>query len=181
MRTTLLSLLSPLMALVLAAHPAAQNGEAGFGDARTRELAELGRLPTSHDVVVRDIVNYRRHRLPLPRADEDVALDLRFDRSFANPGDRVVLQVGYTTRSEGDRAFVQPVSIALVVDCSGSMSERGKMDQVKRGLCAFVQRLRNDDEVELIAFSTEARVVAERRPRGRDPRLAAGPDRRPAT
>src|SRR4030095_12035045 len=36
-------------------------------------------------------------------------------------------------------------------------------------LCAFVQRLRNDDEVELIAFSPEARVVAERRPRGRDP------------
>jgi len=170
MRTTLLPLLSPLLALVLAAHAAAQNPAGStFGHTRTHDLAELGRLPTSHDVVVRDIVNYRQHQLPLPRADRDVALDLRFDRSFANPGDRVVLQVGYTTRPEGDRAFVQPVSIALVVDCSGSMSERGKMDQVKRGLYAFVQRLRADDEVELISFSTEARVVAERRPRGRDP------------
>src|SRR5262245_7988000 len=174
MRTPLLPLTSPLLALALAAHTAAQAAQPEFGHARARELADLGRLPTTHDVVVRNIVNYRRHQLPLPRADEDVALDLRFDRSFASPENRVVLQVGYTTRAEGDRAFVQPVSVALVVDCSGSMAERGKMDQVKRGLCAFVQQLRNDDEVELIAFSNDARTVAERRPCGRDRRWLLG-------
>ncbi|HEX6813837.1 MAG TPA: VWA domain-containing protein [Planctomycetota bacterium] len=181
MRTPLLPFTPALLALALAVHPAAQEAMPNFGHARARELAELGRLPTTHDVVVRDIVNYHRHRLPLPRADEDVSLDLRFDRSFATPEDRVVLQVGYTTRAEGNRAFVQPASIALVVDCSGSMAERGKMDQVKRGLCAFVQQLRNDDEVELIAFSSDARTVAERRPCGRDRRwlLCAIDDLRP--
>jgi Mg-chelatase subunit ChlD len=161
---------APLLLLTLAASPAAQDAGPSFGHARTRELAELGRLPTTHDVVVRDIVNYHRHRLPLPKADHDVALEVRFDRGAAGFEDTVLLQVGYTTRSEADRAFVQPVSIALVVDCSGSMRERGKMDQVKRGLCAFVQKLRDDDEVELITFANEARVAAERRAVGRDRR-----------
>ena len=161
---------APLLLLTLAGSPAAQDGGSTFGQARARELAELGRLPTTHDVVVRDIVNYHRHRLPLPKADRDVALEVRFDRGAAGADDTVLLQVGYTTRPEGDRAFVPYVSVALVVDCSGSMRERGKMDQVKRGLCAFVERLRNDDEVELITFSTAAQVVAERRPVGKDRR-----------
>lgn len=165
MRTTLLPLTSPLLALALAAHTAAQNAMPEFGHSRARELAELGRLPTSHDVVVRDIVNYHQHRLPLPRADREVALDVRFDRSSAGDSDSVVLQVGYTTRPEGDRALAAPASVALVVDCSGSMQERGKMDQVKRGLREFVRHLRDDDEVALIAFSNEARVVASRRAR----------------
>lgn len=146
----------------LASPVAAQAGQDTFGQARARELAELGVLPTARDVVVRDIVNYRRHGLPLPRADQDLALDVRFDRSFASGDDLVALQIGYSTRPEGDRAFAPPCSVALVVDCSGSMQERGKMDQVKVGLREFVRHLRQDDEVALVAFSTEARLVAGR-------------------
>jgi len=157
----------PLLLLTLAGSPAAQNPAGStFGHARARELAELGRLPTSRDVVVRDLVNYHHHLLPMPRADKDVALDLRFDRSCAGEGDTVVLQVGYTTRPEGDRAFAAPCTVALVVDCSGSMNERGKMDQVRAGLREFVRHLRPDDQVALVAFSTDARVVATRRARG---------------
>src|SRR5512134_4002535 len=116
-------LISALLVTAFAASAHAQAGESSFGHARSRELAELGLLPAARDVVVRDIVNYHRHRLPLPRADGNVALDVRFDRSSAGDSDTVVLQVGYTTRPEGDRAFAAPASVALVVDCSGSMQE----------------------------------------------------------
>jgi len=164
MRTNFLSVAFPLLAMALASEPAAQAGQSDFGQARPRELAELGILPAARDVVVRDIVNYHRHQLPLPRADQAVALDLRFDRSSCRSGDTVVLQVGYTTQPQGDRTFAPPCSVALVVDCSGSMSERGKMDQVRAGLREFAARLRPDDEVALVAFSTEARVVVGLRP-----------------
>jgi uncharacterized protein YegL len=143
-----------------------QDAQSNFGHARARELAELGRLPTAHDIVVRDMVNYHHHQLPLPRADQDVALDLRFDRSYGDSEREVVLQVGYTTRPQGDRTFAPPCTVALVVDCSGSMQERGKMDQVKQGLREFAGTLRPEDEVALVAFSTEARVLARRRPYG---------------
>lgn len=164
MRTHLPLPAHPLLALALAGAAAAQAATPTFGHARARELAELGRLPTARDIVVCDIVNYHRHRLPLPRADQDVALDLRFDRSFAGAGETVALQIGYTTRPQGDRTLSPPCSVALVVDCSGSMRERGKMDQVKAGLREFASRLRADDEVALVQFADDARVVRSLRP-----------------
>lgn len=153
-------------AVLLAGIANAQSADSSFGHARARELAELGRLPSARDIVVRHLVNYHRHRLPLPHAGQDVALDVRFDRGTAAPGDEVWLQVGYTTAPQGDRALATPCAVALVVDVSGSMQEAGKMTAVKQGLRAFAGRLRADDEVALVTFSTEAQVVQRRRLRG---------------
>lgn len=144
----------------------AQAAVSQFGLARSRELAELGQLPQSRDVVVRDLLNYHRHRLPLPTAGQDVALEARFDCASAGPGDDVWLQVGYTTAPLGDRSLAPACAVALVVDCSGSMAGAEKMAAVQRGLHAFVDRLRSDDEVALVTFSSEARLAAPRRRRG---------------
>lgn len=154
------------LATLLSAPCSAQAAVSQFGMARSRELAELGQLPASRDVVVRDLLNYHRHRLPLPTADRDVALDLRFDRATAGPGEEVWLQLGYTTAPLGDRSLAPACAVALVVDCSGSMAGAEKMTAVKSGLRAFVDRLRADDEVTLITFSTDARVAAPRQRRG---------------
>ena len=154
------------LATLRAAPLAAQDAVSQFGMARTRELAELGQLPSRRDVVVRDLLNYHRHRLPLPTAGRDVALELRFDRADAKVGDDVWLQVGYTTAPLGDRSLAPACAVALVVDCSGSMAGAEKMTAVKTGLRAFVDRLRADDEVTLVTFSTEARIAAPRQRRG---------------
>lgn len=154
------------LGLCLADLAPAQAGTSTFGHARARELAELGRLPSAREVVVRDLVNYHRHRLPLPTVDQDVALDVRLDRRPANDGHEVWLQVGYTTAPQGDRALAAPCAVALVVDCSGSMAEAGKMTAVQAGLRAFADRLRADDEVALVTFSTDAQLVEGRRRRG---------------
>tara|TARA_R110002096_G_scaffold121528_23_gene263203 strand:- start:1246 stop:2658 length:1413 start_codon:yes stop_codon:yes gene_type:complete len=144
----------------------AQAGQSTFGHARARELAALGKLPTSSDIVVRDIVNYRRHLLPLPTANDTVSLDVRSDRGGAGAGGELWLQVGYATRSEGDRALSPPCAVTLVVDCSGSMQERGKMSRVHDGLRAFVDRMRPNDQIAVVAFAKEARVVTPLRRRG---------------
>lgn len=155
-----------LSLLLAAAGPRAQQAGSSFGHARTRELAELGKLPTARDVVVRDLVNYHRHRLPLPKDGEDVALDVRCDLQGRLQGQEVWLQVGYTTAPQGNRALAEPCAVALVIDVSGSMQEAGKMTAVKAGLRAFADKLRADDDVAVITFSTEAQVAAPRRARG---------------
>src|SRR5690606_40588087 len=53
---------------------AAQEGVSTMGHARTRHLADSGRLPEPRDVVVEDIVNYHRHRLPAPGAGSAVEI-----------------------------------------------------------------------------------------------------------
>lgn len=169
--------LSCLAPIALAAAAAGQDAMPNFGHARARELAELGKLPGAMDVVVRDLVNYHRHRLPLPTANHDVALDVRCDRATAGVGDEVWLQVGYTTAPQGDRSLARPSAVALVVDVSGSMADAGKLTAVQSGLRAFVDRLRADDEVALVTFSTEAELVQRRRPRGDGRWLHAAIDR----
>lgn len=154
----------------------AQAAQSTFGHARARRLADLGKLPTAHDVVARDIINYHRHRVPLPTAAAAVALELRFDVASATAGDEVWLQVGYATRSEGDRSLAPPCAVALVVDCSGSMREHGKLEQVRRGLQALVGQLRPDDQIALVRFSEQAEVVTALRPRGDGRWIAAAVD-----
>lgn len=51
----------------------------------------------------------------------------------------------------------QRVSLAVVVDCSGSMAG-AKMEQARRAARALVQRLGPDDELSLVAFSEAARA-----------------------
>jgi hypothetical protein len=152
-----------LLPLLFAPCLAAQDGHSQFGQARTRELAELGRLPTPLDVAVADIVDYHRHRLPLPRAGDSVAMDVRFGGAAVAPGGETILQIGFTTAPSGDRSDLPPLNLALVIDCSGSMADAGKMDAVKRGLLAFADRLRRDDQVALVTFSDEAQVLCARR------------------
>jgi uncharacterized protein YegL len=153
-----------LLPLLLAPCLAAQSVSPSAGHARTRELAELGKLPTPLDVAVADIVNYHRHRLPLPRAGEPVAMDVRFGGEAAVPGGEAMLQIGFTTAPSGDRQDLPPLNLALVIDCSGSMADAGKLDAVKRGLLAFADRLRRDDQVAIVTFSDEAQLLCPRRP-----------------
>lgn len=157
----------PVLLLTACLAPlAAQEAVDQFGMARARALAELGRLPSGRDVAVRDIVNYRRHLLPRPGAGEDVALAARAELVPSPTGDELWLAIGYATAPQGDRALAAPCAVALVVDCSGSMAEAGKLTAVQAGLRAFVGRLRADDEVALVTFASEAQVVAGRRARG---------------
>ncbi|MFO1078591.1 MAG: VWA domain-containing protein [Planctomycetota bacterium] len=115
-------------------------------------------LPTPIEVAVADIVNYHRHRLPLPRADEDVMPNLRFGNEVVAPGSEVVVQFGYTTAPSDDRADLPPLNLGIVIDRSGSMAEAGKLAAVKRALQAFVGRLRPADRVALVTYDNVAKV-----------------------
>lgn len=151
-----------LLTCCLAALPA-QDGQSSFGLARTRELAELGVLPRALEVAVADIVNYHRHRLPLPTSDRGVQLDLRAGNAQVTAGGNVILQFGYTTAPNDDRADLPPLNLSLVIDCSGSMAEAGKLAAVQKALGAFTTRLRSQDRVALVSYHQDAQLVAASR------------------
>ena len=55
--------------------------------------------------------------------------------------------------------FRRPVDMAVVIDASGSMSARGKIDYAKRAAKLIASEMNRDDTFSLIAFNDEATTV----------------------
>jgi len=53
----------------------------------------------------------------------------------------------------------KPLALTLAIDCSGSMAQAGGLERIQRGLLAFVEHLRAEDRVAIVAFGDQARVI----------------------
>lgn len=112
------------------------------------------------EVAIEEFVNYHRHRLPLPKAGQAVAMDVRWGNDEVSGGQRdAVLQIGFTTPSVGERTNLRPLNLALVIDKSGSMADGDKMSRVKESLRVMLEKLRDDDIVSITVFDTDAEVL----------------------
>ncbi len=122
----------------------------GMGRAGIRMSADQIRLE--------EFINYHKHDLPRPTDDQRVELDLRWDWLKK---DRAVLQVGIATPTECNlHEAMRPLNLVLVIDCSGSMAG-DRIDNVKKGILAFVEQFRPDDHVAIVAYNSTASVVLE--------------------
>jgi Mg-chelatase subunit ChlD len=112
------------------------------------------------EVAVEEFVNYHKHRLPLPKVGQGVAMDVRWGNDEVSRNQpEAVLQIGFTTAEVDERTDLRPLNLALVIDKSGSMSESDKMSRVKESLRAMIDKLRPDDVVSLVVFDSEAEVL----------------------
>lgn len=112
------------------------------------------------EVAVEEFINYHRHRLPLPKAGQAVAMDVRWGNDEISRNQReAVLQIGFTTPSVNERTNLRPLNLALVIDKSGSMADEDKMSRVKESLRTMLDKLREDDIVSIIVFDTDAQVL----------------------
>jgi hypothetical protein len=117
-------------------------------------------LPPAPDrIAVEEIVNYRRHLLPLPKSGQGVALDVRWGNNTFSPGQPAVLQVGLATAEFEDNSDLRPLNLALVIDHSGSMAASDKMVRVKQSLLTLIGRLRPNDIVSIVMFDDSAQIV----------------------
>jgi Mg-chelatase subunit ChlD len=130
-------------------------------------LAEAGYIPTSREVSVEQFINYHRHRLPLPKVGESVAMDTRWGNNVISPSQPyTVLQIGFTTAHANDRTDLRPLNLVLVIDKSGSMAEADKMVRVKEALLKMVGQLRPTDQVAIVVFDSNASVAMPSQPLG---------------
>lgn len=112
------------------------------------------------EVAVDEYVNYHKHRLPLPKVGQSVAMDTRWGNDEVSNSQReAVLQIGFTTAEVNERTDLRPLNLALVIDKSGSMAESDKMTRVKESLRTMLGKLRADDIVSIIIFDTDAQVL----------------------
>lgn len=143
--------------LAICSFGGAQDGHSTAGAAQTKYLSSLGILPRSRDVVVEDFINYPRHEIRRPKAGENVALEVRWDK--AGLYKEGVVQVGISTTLSNDKTQLRPLNLSLVIDKSGSMNGSNKMDRVKSALLAFASELRPTDTLSITTFDTGATVL----------------------
>lgn len=112
------------------------------------------------EVAVEEFVNYHRHRLPLPKSGQAVALDARWGNGEFSAAQReAVLQIGFTTAEVNERTDLRPLNLSLVIDKSGSMAESDKMSRVKESLRTMIGKLRPEDIISIVVFDTDAQVL----------------------
>ena len=119
------------------------------------------------EVAVEEFVNYHRHRLPLPKVGQAVAMDTRLGNDeYSRSQPEAVLQIGFATAAANDRRDLPPLNLSLVIDKSGSMADSDKMSRVKESLQTMIGKLRPEDIVSIVVFDTEANVLFPAAPIG---------------
>jgi len=112
------------------------------------------------EVAVEEFVNYHKHRLPLPKFGQAVAMDTRWGNGeFSSFQREAILQIGFTTAEVNERTDLRPLNLVFVIDKSGSMADADKMSRVKEGLQTMLTKLRPDDIVSIVTFDFGAQVL----------------------
>ncbi|GAA3226445.1 vWA domain-containing protein [Nonomuraea helvata] len=131
---------------------------ASYGYAR-RTLQE-GRWPAPAEIRPEEWVNAFRQDYAQPPDD---GFAVHVDGAKLPSRDEAVLRVGLQTRAS-DAAGRRPANLTFVVDVSGSMAETGRLDLVKSALLKLLDQLAPGDQVSIVSFSDEAKVLASMTP-----------------
>ncbi|MGQ0600571.1 MAG: YfbK domain-containing protein [Anaerolineales bacterium] len=122
-----------------------------------RKYVEEGNLPPAEAIRVEEFVNYFEQDYALPT---ELAFGLYADGApspFQSDG-AYILRFGVQGYDVAESQR-QPAALTFVIDTSGSMSQDNRLELVKQSLYLLVDRLRPDDTVAIVAYSSEARVV----------------------
>lgn len=138
-------------------------GAADFG--YVRALIADGRVPQPREVEPEGFFAEHVTPLPPPSCGKRICVQamLGVMDNLVNGTSCTMIQVGLNSPIVVDPASRPPLSLAVVVDVSGSMQSESKIDFVKRGLERLVSELNDDDRLALITYSDTVSVVAPMR------------------
>lgn len=124
---------------------------------RFRDAAVNGGYVDPSEVRTEEFINYFAQDYPTPERGLSVHLDAT--TIPFRPEHRLVrVGVASAPAHEETRAGAD---LALVVDCSGSMGDQGKMETTRSALRTLVTSLQPTDRVAIVCYSTDARVLLE--------------------
>ena len=122
-----------------------------------RRFLRDGNLPDAAAVRTEEFVNSFRSDDP-PPAEGTFALRAEgMPSRFGGPRYHL-LRLSVRAR-EVDPAQRKPARLTFVVDSSGSMEVENRLGLVKRALCLLIERLRPEDEIALVTYGTEGRLL----------------------
>ncbi|HND28808.1 MAG TPA: VWA domain-containing protein, partial [Myxococcota bacterium] len=123
--------------------------------------AEKGSIIQTNEVRPHELLNYFHFDTQAPTEGQ----------LFGVKGSAVADEKGKITLAFAVAGAVparRPLDLTLVLDRSGSMSDEGRMDYLKRGLLKMQEQLVEGDRVDMVVFDTEVCTPLENYVVGRD-------------
>ncbi len=129
-----------------------------------RRYVTDGNIPPQDAVRVEEFINYFEQDYPYPPARS--AFGIHIDGGptpFGETERYEMLRIGIQGYAvpEDER---KDVSLTFVIDVSGSMDMENRLELVKRSLELLVERLGRRDQVSIVVYGSDARVVLEPTP-----------------
>lgn len=124
-------------------------------------MAALGKgeWPESSKIRIEEFVNAFDYGDPLPGNDQKVACAIEQSiHPFLQQ--RNLLRVSMRTAAAG-RASETPLRLTLLLDNSGSMERYDRQQTVRRAFAMLAQQLTPNDQVTLISFARQPRLLAD--------------------
>lgn len=155
MKITLRAVVWFVLCMATVAPLAACGSAVDASRAYSRGAINSGMIAPADSVRIHEYLNHYEQRFPEP-TDQAVGLDLRLGNPhIPTSGGDVWIQIGLQAGRD-DAEERTPVNLALVLDVSGSMSDPQKMPYLKESLSVFLQELRPEDRVGIVAYNDEA-------------------------
>jgi Ca-activated chloride channel family protein len=135
------------------------SGSQDFGPFRA-ELA-AGRVPSPDLLDEAGFFAEHHGELPAPSCGEHVCLQsmLAVMGNLLDGSNCTMLQLGLNSPIAADADNRPPLSLAVVVDTSGSMAQESKIDFVRNGLGIMIDGLKDEDRFSLVTYDSEAVTV----------------------
>jgi Ca-activated chloride channel family protein len=122
-------------------------------------------IPREH-IRPHELLNYFSFETAPLQANNDFSVHAELE---AKPGEPGVYTLGLSVAGrELSKAERRNAALTFVVDRSGSMSDEGRMDYLKRGLLRMTSELKRGDLINLVVFDHEACSALENFVVGRD-------------
>ncbi len=126
-----------------------------------RNYINDGYLPPSDSVRVEEYINYFEQGYEFPPSHQAFSISIDGGPSPFSESERYsMLRVGLQGYEVPDRKR-KDVSLTFVIDVSGSMDMDNRLGLVKRSLELLVERLRREDQISIVVYGTDARVILE--------------------
>ncbi|MDX2051504.1 MAG: VWA domain-containing protein [Polyangiaceae bacterium] len=124
-----------------------------------------GIVPTSEALDAAGFFAEHHHELPPPSCGNRICLQpmLAVMGNLSDGANCTMLHLGLNSPIVADPAHRPPLSLAVVVDVSGSMSG-AKLEYVKQGLSVLIDKMRDGDRLALITYSDSATTIAPMAP-----------------
>ncbi|WP_020522674.1 vWA domain-containing protein [Catelliglobosispora koreensis] len=121
-----------------------------------------GGYPDPSQIRPEEFINYFEQSYREPSGDGfAVHVDAaKFPSGHAQSSNSRLLRVGLQTRGEEGEERLD-ANLTFVIDVSGSMAERGRLDLVQDALHYLVDQLRPTDAVAIVTFNDRARIARE--------------------